>query len=269
MDETQLRWHGRPISSWAQFHRFVKSPDQPLLERLDEFGDSILVAGCQRSGTTALTRLLKRSSRITDARFGHDDELDGALLLAGRVERFAGGRHCFQTTYLNDRFPEYFEHDDFRLIWILRDPSSVVFSMLHNWKRGALNRLFDACVRERNGHDRSPVGERIWMGPSRLDKACASYAAKTEQTFQLHNALGDRMLIVDYDDVVTRKDTLLPHICEFAALPFEPDFLGHLHGKSVRRGNGLSRRELARVEELCTPVYQRARELRTAGGCNV
>lgn len=265
MDETQLRWHGRPINSWGQFHRFVKLPDRPLLAQLDAFDDSILVAGCQRSGTTALARLLKRSRRITDFRFGHDDELDGALLLAGRVESFAGGRRCFQTTYLNDRYPEYFEHEDFRLIWILREPAAVVYSMLHNWKRGALNRLYDACVRA-DGTGRDGLHARTWIGPSRLDKACASYAAKTTQTFRLHDVLGDRMLIIDYDDLVRRKEALLPRICEFADVPFEPAFLGHLHGKSVRNGVRLSVRETARVEKLCVPVYRQARELRTLGG---
>ena len=71
---------------------------------------------------TAVARLLKRSTSFADHGFGHDDELDGALLLAGYVTRFSEGRHCFQTTYLGERFREYFDHDDFRLIFILREP---------------------------------------------------------------------------------------------------------------------------------------------------
>jgi hypothetical protein len=120
-----------------------EQPGQRLLAKLDDYPDAILVAGCQRSGTTALARLLKRADGMIDHAFGHDDELDGALLLAGHATRGTEGRHCFQTTYLNDRFREYFEHRAFRLIWMLREPRSVVYSMLNNWKRGALNRLFD------------------------------------------------------------------------------------------------------------------------------
>src|SRR5262249_31936917 len=123
----------------------VKTPERPLLAHLDEFRDSLLIAGCQRSGTTALARLFKRADGIADCDFGEDDELDAALLLSGWVRRFTSGRHCFQTTYLNDRYSEYFEHSDFRLIWMVREPRSVVYSMLHNWRRGALNRLYDAC----------------------------------------------------------------------------------------------------------------------------
>ena len=70
-----------------------------LLATLDDYLDPILVAGCQRSGTTALARLLKRADGMIDHAFGHDDELDGALLLAGYATRGTDGRHCFQTRY--------------------------------------------------------------------------------------------------------------------------------------------------------------------------
>ena len=199
--QTPVTWNGPPIRSWAAFHSIVKQPDRPLLAKLDEYAAPILVAGCQRSGTTALARLLKRADGVVDHAFGHDDELDGALLLAGHATRELEGRHCFQTTYLNDRYPEYFAHRDFRLMWMLREPRSVVYSMLHNWKRGALNRLFDACGAEVLAQaEEAPTFGSTWLGPSRLAKACASYVAKTAQTFALAERLGERMAIVDYDE---------------------------------------------------------------------
>lgn len=259
----------RPITSWAQFHRVVKRPDQPLLERLDDYGDSILIAGCQRSGTTALTRLLRQSQDLADFRLGHDDELDGALMLAGYVERFKDERHCFQTTYLNDRFHEYFEHDDFRLIWILREPESVVYSMLHSWKLGALNRLYDACGQHSVRGRRGTGAVRDWLRPSRLEKACASYTAKTEQTFELRRILGDRMLIVDYDELVQHKEAMLPRVYEFLDLEFDPALLGYLHQRSLRKGSRLRRHQAKAVDEVCGPVYRDARALRTIGGADV
>ena len=161
----QINWNGAPVKNWAEFHRIVKRPERALLGRLDDYDGSVLVAGCQRSGTTAVARLLSRSHDVADHTFGHDDELDGALLLAGYVDRFTSGKHCFQTTYLNDWFPEYFDHEAFRLIWIVREPRSVVHSMLYNWKRGALNRLFDACGNGRASRERSVI-DRV-VGPSR------------------------------------------------------------------------------------------------------
>ena len=257
--ERQIVWKRSPIVTWADFHRCVKHRDQELLAHLDEYENSILVSGCQRSGTTALTHLLNRADGFADYTFGHDSELDGALLLAGCVERFTTGRHCFQTTYLNDRFPEYFLHDSFRLIWVLREPRSVVYSMLHNWRRGALNRLYDACGRRRMDAlpDESSLLGR-WIGPSRIDKACASYVAKTEQAFALHDRLGERMLVIDYEELVTQPAAMLSRVCEFAGVELEPSMLHHFHGRSMKRGDRLAPWQATRVDQVCTSVYRDA-----------
>jgi hypothetical protein len=263
-------WNGRPIRSWADFHTLVKRPDRPLLKTLDEYCDPILVAGCQRSGTTALARLLKRPHGMVDHAFGHDDELDGALLLAGYATRGTDGRHCFQTTYLNDRVGEYFEHGGFRLIWMLREPRSVVYSMLNNWKRGALNRLYDACGAEVLAKvEPAPSLRTTWLGPSRLAKACSSYVAKTAQTFELRERLGSRIAVVDYDELVASKQSLLPKLFEFAGLPYDARLGDALHARSVGKRDQLGPRDAEYVDRFCASVYRRALELRTIGaeGC--
>jgi hypothetical protein len=261
--QRELCWKGGPVTSWAEFHRVVKRPGSELLARLDEFGDSILVSGCQRSGTTALTQALCKSEGAAHYEFGHDSELDGALLLAGWVARFTTGRHCFQTTYLNDRFAEYLFHDSFRLIWVLREPRSVVYSMLHNWKPAALNRLYAACGNTRLDavyHEASLLDR--WVGPSRLDKACASYVAKTEQAFLLQRELKDRMLVVDYDELVVRPEVTLRQICEFAEVPFDGALAERMHGRSSRRGDRLASWQAIRVDDACAPVYRAALTMR-------
>jgi hypothetical protein len=257
-------WHGRPIDSWAAFHSIVKQPNRPLLARVEDYADPIFVAGCQRSGTTALARLLKRGHGMVDHAFGHDDELDGALLLAGHATRDTAGRFCFQTTYLNDRFREYFEHSGFRLIWMLREPRAVVYSMLHNWKRGALNRLFDACGAEVLA-ERAPAKARALLGPSRLDKACASYVAKTAQTFELCARLGSRIAVVDYAELVANKLELLPQLFSFAGLPYEARLADKLHARSVGNRDRLGARAADYVDRFCGDVYARALEHRTIG----
>ena len=259
-----VTWNGRPIRSWAAFHTIVKQPGRPLLATLDDYSDPILVAGCQRSGTTALARLLKRADGMTDHAFGHDDELDGALLLAGYAARGTDGRHCFQTTYLNDRVGEYFEHRDFRLIWMLREPRSVVYSMLNNWKRGALNRLFDACGAAVLAQaDPAPSLSSKWLGPSRLAKACSSYVAKTAQTLELRERLGPRIAVVDYDELVAHKETLLPRLCEFVGLAYEPRLGAALHARSVGKRDQLAARDAAYVDGFCSAIYDRSLTLRT------
>jgi hypothetical protein len=244
----------------------VKQPDRPLLAKLDDYHAPILVAGCQRSGTTALARLLKRAEGVVDHAFGHDDELDGALLLAGHAARSLDGRQCFQTTYLNDRYPEYFAHGNFRLIWMLREPRSVVYSMLNNWKRGALNRLFDACGAEVLARADEPLTlGRAWLGPSRLAKACASYVAKTAQTSTLAERLGERMAVIDYDELVAHKHTMLPKLCAFVGVPYGAQLADALHDRSVNKRSRLGSREADYVDRFCLDAYARARELRTIG----
>ena len=257
-------WNGRPIRSWGAFHALVK-PDRPLLAKLDDYADPILVAGCQRSGTTALARLLKRANGMIDHAFGHDDELDGALLLAGHATRGTDGRHCFQTTYLNDRVREYFEHREFRLIWMLREPRSVVYSMLNNWKRGALNRLYDACGAEVLAQA-DPSVASAWLGPPRLAKACASYVAKTAQTFELRERLGERIAVVDYDELVANKKVLLPKLFEFVGVPYDARLGDGLHARSIVKREHVSARDAEYVDRFCSAVYTGALTLRTIGG---
>jgi hypothetical protein len=263
-----VTWNGRPIRSWAAFHAIVKQPGRPLLAKLDDYADPILVAGCQRSGTTALARLLKRADGVVDHAFGHDDELDGALLLAGHATRATDGRHCFQTTYLNDRFREYFAHSGFRLIWMLREPRSVVYSMLNNWKRGALNRVFDACGAEVLAAAGEPPSVRsAWLGPSRLMKACASYVGKTTQTTELVTRLEERIAVVDYDELVAHKLELLPRLCEFAGVAFDSRLAAGLHDRSVGKRDRLGARDAERVDRFCSSAYEQALELRTIRAC--
>ena len=70
-----------PVTSWQGFHRAIDS--HPLLARLDHYPDALLIDGCDWSATTAVTRLFKRLPYFADSSSGHDDELDGALLLSG------------------------------------------------------------------------------------------------------------------------------------------------------------------------------------------
>ncbi|MFO7285343.1 MAG: sulfotransferase [Gammaproteobacteria bacterium] len=265
MDDRNVIWRGPRVHTWAEFSRVVKRPGRRLLARIDSFSRPILIAGCQRSGTTAVARLVSSADGMGDFRFGDDDELDAALILAGQVETAARGRLAFQTTYLNDRFREYFEHDDFRLVWVVREPLSVVRSMLHHWRRAALNRLYVACgapavPRAGNMRARTP---RSLFPPSRLEKACASYVGKVGQTFELVERLApERMIVVDYDELVLHKEALLPAVFEFLDLPYRPELGGLLHARSVNKGRLLPAAQAAYVEETCRNVYERAREAR-------
>jgi hypothetical protein len=256
-----LVYLGKRIHSWRQFDRRVRPRGCTLLSRLDDFPGAILVAGCQRSGTTILARVLTQSEGMVNYWFGKDDELDAALILSGQVELDPVGRYCFQTTYLNNCVEEYFAHSYYKLIWVLRNPFSVVFSMLHNWRRAALNRLFRSCgAMSLAGGEKRRYELLGTLGVRRIRKACLSYNARVSQVFELKTRLdSDRLMVVDYKDLVEEKAHFLPRIYQFAGLEFNEQYLHKIRSDSLNKSLGQSRSEAEMVEKLCLPVYQAAR----------
>jgi hypothetical protein len=252
-----------PVKTWAQFDRRIRNGDVPLLAHLSRFRKAILVAGCQRSGTTAVTRILREALEMPDLTFTKDDELDAALILNGAVPFETNARCCFQTTYINDHFREYFEHNDYKLIWIIRRPEAVVRSMLFNWRRGALNRLFRACGR----HALDDQGVRRFRyfgthGFSRLEMACLSFNVKTLQLHEIAAKLGpERLYILDYDDLISRSDTLLPAIFSFASVPYDTRLLRRLQKQNQPERAQLNASKQRKIRQMCEHEYERAVDL--------
>ncbi|HEX7236338.1 MAG TPA: hypothetical protein VF405_05210 [Gammaproteobacteria bacterium] len=240
--------HG--INSWSSFYAALN--DAPFLAKLDDYSEALLIGGCDWAAATAITRLFKRLPCFADSSWGHDDELDGALLLAGRSERRTVGRPCFQTTYVRERYREYFAHDDFKLIWVVREPRAAVSSLLTSRERALPHRNALGLSGKSAGG----------QGASRLEKACAAYVASIRQTLELKERLGERVAVVDYDELAADRNRLLPALCRFAAVPCDIHVLRHLHGKSVRKG-ALASFEGTIVDQLALPAYRRARSAAT------
>jgi hypothetical protein len=255
-----INLHELDVKSWAQFDRKVRFSGRKLLGQLDNFHNAILVAGCQRSGTTALTRVIAGSEGIEDIQFSKDDELDAALILSGRVSYQPQGRYCFQTTYLNSSYPEYFEHTDYKLIWVLRNPSSVIYSMLYNWKCAALNRLFRHCgVALLEGSEQWWYEHLGTFSIPRLRRACLSYNAKMSQIFTLREKLGeDRLFIIEYDELIRNKDTMLPMVYQFVGLPYRKEYSAKLHSRSFNKASKFHAKHEELLESVCMPVYEKA-----------
>ncbi len=249
------------MKSWEQFSKNVRLQGRNLLKRLDDFPNSILVTGCQRSGTTLLSRVITNSEGMVNYWFGRDDELDAALILSGHVQHKPMGRYCFQTTYLNQRYYEYFnKKNGHKMIWVLRNPLSVVYSMLYNWKKFALNELFESC-----GTPYMDENDRIYykcfgkLGVNRLKKACFAYNGKVSQVFELKKKLlPNTMKIIDYDELVRNKHECLPLIYKHIELPYKSEYANMIHSKSLTKAGKLSKKEQLRIEKICMPIYKKA-----------
>jgi len=248
------------VQAWRVFGREIRSGNDLLLKHLADYPDAILVAGCQRSGTTMLARLITGSAGMVNYYFGIDDEHDAALLLAGKVKKPQEGRYCFQTTYLNERYAEYLNASTmFRLIWVVRNPYAVVCSLLYNWERFALNELFEACGVERLDEQVMRRYKRFGVhGVSRLERACYAYAGKTAQALELTASLpSTRFCVVDYDRIVQSKDDSLSDIYRFIGLPYDGEYAERIHSHSLNKLERLTAHQRQLIEQLCMPVYER------------
>ena len=253
-----------PVSTWQAFGRRIRPRAESLLVRLPAFERAVLVAGCQRSGTTALTRVIAGSAGFTRFAYTHDDELDAAQILAGVIDCPPGLRRCFQTTYLNERVSEYWSTPgNFRLIWVIREPVAVVRSMVYNWRRFALNELFLACgLGHATGREQALVRRfGPWIVPA-ARRACLAYLAKTSQITEIAARLPhDRLRVVDYNDLVRHREQTLAKLFEFIGEPYRASYGAGLHDSSVGRSDGLTARARSQVESVCGPAYRAAAAL--------
>jgi hypothetical protein len=259
-------WNGPQIHSWQKFARKVRQTNTPLLGKLDEFPNSILVTGCQRSGTTMLARVVSNGSSITNYGITKDDELAAALILSGYVSYDAQGRHCFQTTYLNENLPEYFQlSGQHRIVWVIRSPMSVVYSMVYNWKRFALNELFLAVGKDQLT---PAIANRFHkyglLSVSPIQRACYAYNGKVKQLDTLLERWpNSRLFVVDYDQLVTETGSVLPRIFDFLDLPYSPETEKSVLKTSLTKAEKMPHRHTKAVESICSPVYQNARRYLT------
>jgi hypothetical protein len=252
------------ITSWQQFRQLTQSHGCHYLQRLDDFPNSVLIAGCQRSGTTMLARIITQSEGMVNYWFGADDELDAALILGGYVEHEPIGRYCFQTTYLDQCYYEYFEHQgDFKIIWVLRNPFSVVYSLMYNWSSLALENTFHNCgAHLLSGTDRWLFKLLGTKYISKVKLACLLYNAKVSQIFELLPKLGPhRVAVVDYDDLVSQKNVILPRIFTFIDLAYRAEYADNIHSQSLNKASRLSEEEVVTIKTLSLPVFMKAHRM--------
>jgi len=233
-----------------------------LLTSAGDFIDPIFVSGCQRSGTTLLTRLIKESPEINDIQYTKDDELDAGYILAGYKSVGVAGRCCFQTTYLNECYGEYLGlNNAFKLIWVIRNPFSVIYSMAYNWSRFSLNELFLACgYREAcaAGYKGGPL--YLLARLSAVDKACFSYRGKLNQLFELSEQLNEcRLLVIDYDELIRYRGQVLRSIFGFVNVEYDEKYASRIDAAPSRKAEKLSQAEKEKVRHVCADLYAKAK----------
>ena len=172
--------------------------------------------------------------------------------MPANASRVRPGATVFKRRTCSERYREYFAHERFKLVWIVREPRAAVRSLLTSRERTLPARTVLGLAGKSAGG----------QGTSRLEKACAAYVATIRQTLELKERLADRVAVVDYDELAADRNRLLPALCRFASVGCDAHVLRHLHGKSVRKGT-LASWEATIVDELALPAYRRARSAAT------
>jgi len=252
------------INSWKRFAKQVRPRGCDLLSNLPDYTDSVLVAGCQRSGTTAIANIITASDGMVNYWTERDSELEAALLLAGETLNDSAGRYCFQTTYLNECISEYQSYvGQYKLIWVVRNPHSVVYSMMYNWGNFAFNELFDACgFLDLDEYKQKKYKKFGRFGFSKLHKACHSYNVKTSQILTLKDKLpeGD-VLIVEYDDLVNNANEKLKYIYGFIDLPYNKNYSAKLRTASLNKFKNFSAADKKFIQNECAETYAQVKAL--------
>ncbi len=248
------------IRRWGEFETEVRALGSELLLTLDNYPGSALVAGCQRSGTTIVASIINNCDTYGSYKFTRDSELDAALILSGE-KHVPPGKYCFQTTYLNEKYTEYFDHEDYKLVWVLRKPVPVIRSMLYNWSRFSLNRLYQGVGRQYLS-DVGGCESRFWSKNhvSRVKKACAGYLGKIQQTKKISEKLGNfRMHVINYDDLFNKEKCTIRELFDFLDLEYRERYTEALQGSKLQGGKEpLKNADIEFIESVCGEAYREA-----------
>lgn len=261
MDNFETR---ESIQTWKIFAKKVRSKGCNLLSSLNQYSNPVFVAGCQRSGTTAVANIISASDGMIDYLTERDSELDAALLLSGNAAYSENGRFCFQTTYLNECVTEYFKYiGEYKIIWLVRNPHSVIYSMLNNWGSFAFKELFDKCgsslLTSEEIRKYKKFGQFVIP---KLKRGCLSYNVKTSQALMLKKKLPAKdLLVVDYDDLISNAETKLELIYNFIELPFNKRYLSGIKGASVNKFQKLSSKKIDYISDSCMSTYEQVKSL--------
>ena len=250
------------IYNWKQFRKKVRNKGTKLLSQLDKFPNAILVTGCQRSGTTLITRLIAECNGIKHFWISKDDELDAALVLSGYINIFEPGRFCFQTTYLNENYKEYYDHDiKYKLVWVIRHPYSVIYSMVYNWKRFALNELFWKCAMSNHKNIEYTFSNNLKVKP--IIKAALAYNAKLRQLIELydHFHFNNSLIVIDYDELVSNSQEILGYMSTKLQLEDLQSKYISIHNNSIKKFDKLNISDKLIISEICVPLYSEIKYL--------
>lgn len=233
---------------------------------------ALFVVGCQRSGTTLLADVLRRSLHT---RVYHEAEDSPAFLdcrlrpeetIRGILADSPADLVVFKPicdSQWTDRLLE--NHPGSKVVWIYRHHGDVANSAVAKW--GSHQRDFMAALSRGDTGELAWRGERLspevlatlsrfdWSVLSDHDGAALFWWMRNRLYFELGLASDPRVHLLRYESLVTEPEATGRELCRFLDLPWSRRLTSEVHADSVRKRE---RPELnGRVSEQCEEMLAR------------
>jgi hypothetical protein len=244
------------------------------------------ITGCQRSGTKMLLRTLDQSPLVWTHDHRHRDlayglqrdpayqiSSGGSLARLAPIEQLTELIHCHQAPVVAFHSLADSQQIDRILggipeavaIWIYRHYADVAQSAVQLWGEHQLDlvrrfhlRQFDLLKwRGENISEDALKKLDACYQPclTPLEGGALMWFVRNQLLFQLGLAASPRVLLVKYEDLVTRPRDHFPEVFRFVGLPFEPRFVDHIFATSV--GKSKTENYSAEVRTLCDSLMDR------------
>jgi hypothetical protein len=248
------------------------------------------IIGCQRSGTTLLRLIFEANPQVAvfEEPGSYDHWADRDLLERTVQQGQAAGRRLFvykvpcltEQFDASDRtakelryraFPFHLVYDGQLLVFMVRDPRDICLSLqkrktrssgndwIDHWPR-YVNELYPRIIPDFSSRYAREVDLMQRAGPYSFAARAALYWKIKTEAYLRYDALGYKLRLVLFEDLVTRPERTLRWLCRFLCIPFHPQMLRHheqehkgIGEKGLTVGNTDPRRP---IDGAATRLYQ-------------
>jgi sulfotransferase family protein len=238
---------------------------------------AIFVVGCQRSGTTMLLNVLGKSAecRVYQEGNGNNAAYDYYRLRSNEtVKRLIQKSDTPAVVFKpvldsqhTDRLLDLYSNA--KAIWMYRSYLDVVSSSVKKWHGGQQEIMYGiaASIQRDPKHHQYAIGERMSdrtldlvrklcnPGMSPEDGAALLWYVRNQIYFDLGLEKDQRVLLVRYEDLVTKPQQYFTRIFGFIDCSFDQQYIGDIFDTSIKKNVSPAISE--EVDLLCREMMQR------------
>lgn len=229
---------------------------------------TILVAGCQRSGTNMLMDMLDLSFSTDvfherDSRAFDNYQMREQSIIHSLKARSLAPTFVIKTLCELETIPQLqLTLAPAKVVWIYRDYRDVVNSMLKSFRNQAKQ-----ITRLSSGEDDSWWGKGLSLENLTLlqrlvtedisdaDAAALQWYVRNSLLFELDLLADANVLLINYEQLVTEPQSVLADVFAFCNLNYESQFGEQIFAHSVGKQN--ARQFRPDIAELCDGLFER------------